>query len=136
MTITQAQRDELVARALDVRRHAYAPYSRYAVGAALLAASGKIYTGANVENAAYPTGMCAERAALFHAVSEGERAFVALAVATQNAGMPCGACRQALSEFGLDLQVLIADADGTIVHETTLDAILPGAFRPHHLPRA
>jgi cytidine deaminase len=135
MAITQAQRSELVARASGARGHAYAPYSRYAVGAALLAASGKIYSGANVENAAYPSGICAERTALFHAVSEGERRFSAIAVVTQNAGMPCGACRQALSEFGLDLIVLVADADGTIVHESTLDAILPQAFGPDHLPR-
>lgn len=135
MAITQTQRSELVAQALDARRHAYAPYSKYAVGAALLAASGKIYRGANVENAAYPTGMCAERAALFHAVSEGERQFTAVAIVTTNAGMPCGACRQALSEFGLDLLVLIADTNGMVVSETTLDALLPQAFRPDHLPR-
>jgi len=135
MAITQTQRDELVARAVDARRHAYAPYSKYAVGAALLTGAGKVYTGANVENAAYPTGMCAERAALFHAVSEGERQFTAIAVATENAGMPCGACRQALSEFGLELLVLIADTRGKTVSETTLAALLPQAFRPDHLPR-
>jgi cytidine deaminase len=135
MTITQNQRDELVARALEARRHAYARYSNYAVGAALLAGTGKIYSGANVENAAYPTGMCAERAALFHAVSEGERQFEAIAVVTENAGMPCGACRQALSEFGLDTLVLVANTGGKIVSETTLAALLPQAFRPDHLPR-
>jgi cytidine deaminase len=134
MTTTQTQRDELVARALDARRHAYAPYSKYAVGAALLTGAGKVYAGANVENAAYPTGMCAERAALFHAVSEGERRFTALAVATENGGMPCGACRQALSEFGLELLVLVADATGKIVSETSLAALLPQAFGPDHLP--
>jgi cytidine deaminase len=135
MTITQTQRDELVARALDARRHAYARYSNYAVGAALLAGTGKIYSGANVENAAYPTGMCAERAALFHAVSEGERQFTAIAVVTENAGMPCGACRQALSEFGLDTLVLVANTGGKIVSETTLAALLPQAFRSDQLPR-
>lgn len=135
MAITQTQRNELVARALDARRHAYAPYSKYAVGAALLADTGKIYSGANVENAAYPTGMCAERVALFHAVSEGERRFSAIAVVTQNAGMPCGACRQALSEFGLETLVLIADASGKVTSETPLAALLPQAFRPDHLPR-
>lgn len=134
MTITQAQRDELVARATDARRHAHAPYSNYAVGAALLTNAGRVYGGANVENAAYPTGMCAERAALFHAVSEGERQFAAIAVVTQNAGMPCGACRQALSEFGLDILVLVADTNGRIVSEATLAALLPQAFRPDHLP--
>jgi cytidine deaminase len=135
MVITQTQRNELVARALDARRHAYAPYSHYAVGAALLTGTGKVYSGANVENAAYPTGICAERAALFHAVSEGERQFVAIAVVTENAGMPCGACRQGLSEFGLDILVLIADTNGRIVSEACLAALLPQAFRPDQLPR-
>jgi len=135
MAITQTQRNDLVARALDARRHAYAPYSNYAVGAALLTGSGRVYTGANVENAAYPTGMCAERTALFHAVSEGERQFSAIAVVTENAGMPCGACRQALSEFGLETLVIIADASGKIDSETTLAALLPQAFLPNHLPR-
>jgi cytidine deaminase len=135
MAITKTQRDELVARASEVRRHAHAPYSHYAVGAALLGSSGRIYTGANVENAAYPTGMCAERAALFHAVSEGERQFAAIAIVTENAGMPCGACRQALSEFGLDTLVLIADTKGRLVRKASLAALLPQAFRPDHLPR-
>mgnify|MGYP006269122165 CR=1 FL=1 len=80
--ITQGQRGELVQRALEARKHAYAPYSHYAVGAALLGENGTVYSGANVENAAYPNGTCAERSALFHAVSEGERAFSAIAVLT------------------------------------------------------
>ncbi len=136
MQITEAHRIELVKRAVEARRHAYAPYSKYAVGAALLSTTGRIYGGANVENAAYPTGMCAERTALFHAVSEGEREFAAVAVVTENAGTPCGACRQALSEFGLGTLVLLIDAAGTIVSETTLGALLPLAFGPGHLPRS
>lgn len=136
MTITRAQRSELVARAVDARRHAYAPYSNYPVGAALLTSTGKVYTGVNVENAAYPTGMCAERTAVFKAVSEGERTFAAIAVVTENAGTPCGSCRQALSEFGLDTVVLIADAGGRIVSETTVGALLPQAFGPGDLPQA
>jgi cytidine deaminase len=135
MQITEAHRIELVTRAVEARRHAYAPYSKYGVGAALLSTNGRIYTGANVENAAYPTGMCAERTALFHAVSEGEREFAAVAVVTENAGSPCGACRQALSEFGLGTVVLLADAAGRIVSETTIGALLPQAFGPEHLPR-
>src|SRR6185503_11160346 len=91
---------ELIARAVEARQWAYAPYSGYAVGAALLTASGKIYDGVNVENAAYPDSLCAERVAAVKAVSEGERDFVALAVATANAASPCGSCRQFLSEFG------------------------------------
>jgi cytidine deaminase len=133
MTITHAQRSELVARAVDARRHAYAPYSNYPVGAALLTSTGKVFTGVNVENAAYPTGMCAERTAVFKAVSEGERTFAAIAVVTENAGTPCGSCRQALSEFGLATVVLIADAGGRIVGETTVGALLPQAFGPGDL---
>ncbi|MEJ2570456.1 MAG: cytidine deaminase [Anaerolineales bacterium] len=88
MTITKTQRSELIREAIEARRGAYAPYSGYAVGAALLTVSGKVYRGANVENAAYPTSMCAERVALFNAVSEGERQFAAIAVATENGGFP------------------------------------------------
>lgn len=136
MQITEAHRIDLVKRAIEARRHAYAPYSKYAVGAALLSTTGRIYGGANVENSAYPTGMCAERTALFHAVSEGEREFAAVAVVTENAGTPCGACRQALSEFGLGTVVLLADAAGRIVSETTIGALLPQAFGPGDLPRS
>jgi cytidine deaminase len=135
MQITEAHRLELVKRAVEARRHAYAPYSKYAVGAALLGKTGQMFSGANVENAAYPTGMCAERTALFHAVSEGEREFAAIAVVTENGGSPCGACRQALSEFGLGTVVLLADAAGRILNETTIEALLPHAFGPGHLPR-
>jgi len=135
MTITQTQRTELVAQAVEARRHAYAPYSNYPVGAALLTKSGSVFTGVNVENAAYPTGMCAERTAVFKAVSEGERSFAAIAVVTENAGTPCGSCRQALAEFGLDTVVLIADSEGRIASETTIGALLPQAFGPGNLPR-
>lgn len=120
-------REELVARAARARQHAYAPYSHYRVGAALLAASGRIYTGCNVENAVYPLCMCAERSAVFHAVCAGEQDFVALAVVTQNGGAPCGSCRQVLREFGPDIVVLIADSAGTY-RETTVDDLLPGSF--------
>ncbi|HET7087696.1 MAG TPA: cytidine deaminase [Anaerolineae bacterium] len=118
----------LIARAMAARAQAYAPYSNYRVGAALLAVSGKIYDGANVENAVYPVGICAERTALVKAVSEGERRFEAIAVATHNGGSPCGACRQMLSEFGLDLKVFLVDGAGMVVHETTLHELLPRAF--------
>jgi cytidine deaminase len=132
--ITQAQRSELVARASEARRHAYAPYSNYRVGAALLAESGEVYTGVNVENAVYPTGTCAERTAIFKAVSEGERSFTAIAVVTENGGTPCGSCRQSLAEFGLDTLVLIADASGRVVSETNVRALLPQAFGAGDLP--
>jgi cytidine deaminase len=135
MTPAKIDGKELLALANAARAHAYAPYSGYRVGAALLAKSGKIYLGVNVENAAYPTSMCAERVALFKAVSEGERDFEAIAIATENGGSPCGACRQALSEFGLDLRVFIGNGQGEILEETTLRALLPGAFGPEDLPK-
>jgi len=126
-------RQKLIETALMARQWAYAPYSNYLVGAALLTASGKMYDGVNVENAAYPTSMCAERVAIFKAVSEGERQFVAIAVATMNGGTPCGACRQVISEFGLDTLVIIADGEGRVVQEVPIGDLLPGAFRPEHL---
>jgi cytidine deaminase len=128
-------REKLIRTALETRRWAYAPYSGYKVGAALLTSSGRIYDGANIENAAYPTSMCAERVAVFKAVSQGEREFEAIAVATSNGGSPCGACRQVLSEFGLDTIVLIVNEQGEIVQETSVSALLPGAFRPGDLGR-
>lgn len=123
----------LIHAANTVRANAYAPYSHYRVGAALLTKSGKMYTGVNVENAAYPTTMCAERVALFKAVSEGEREFLALALVTENGGSPCGACRQALAEFGLDLQIFIADGQESLKQELPLSALLPEAFTPQKL---
>lgn len=126
---------DLARQAALARRWAYAPYSGYAVGAALLADSGRVYTGVNVENAAYPTGMCAERTALFKAVSEGERSFTALAVATENGGAPCGSCRQALAEFGLDLPIVLADGEGAIQRRGDLRTWLPEAFTPRDLKK-
>jgi len=125
---------QLVEAALQARGHAYAPYSRYAVGAALLTSDGEIYTGANVENAVYPLGLCAERVAVFKAVSEGHRDFQAIVVATENGGSPCGACRQVLAEFGLDLTVFVVNTQGTTVLETSLRELLPASFGPDDLP--
>jgi len=133
--LTDDLRDKLIRKAIDVRQWAYAPYSKYLVGAALLADSGRIYTGVNVENAAYPTTICAERAAVFSAVSEGERRFEAIAVVTSNGGPPCGSCRQVLSEFGLETVVLLADLDGNLVEEITVAQLLPSAFTPDDLDR-
>jgi cytidine deaminase len=103
------------------------------VGAALLASSGKIYDGVNVENAAYPSTICAERTALVKAISEGERQFEALVVATENGGSPCGSCRQMLAEFGLDLMILIVNGEGKVLQETSLKELLPQAFTPKSL---
>ena len=131
--LTNNLRQKLIRMAVEARQLAYAPYSGYSVGAALLTDSGKLYSGVNVENAAYPTGICAERVAIFKAVSEGERQFVALAVATGNGGAPCGACRQVMAEFGLDLKVLIVDGEGKLRQEVGLSELLPGAFGPADL---
>ena len=131
--LTSELRTELVQRAFEARKLAYAPYSNYPVGAALLTRSGNFFSGANVENAAYPMSLCAERVAIFKAVSEGEREFVAVAVVTSNGGTPCGACRQVLAEFGQDTLVLVADTAGRVLQESRLSELLPGAFGPRDL---
>lgn len=133
MNLSAEERNELIAAALEVRGRAYAPYSNYAVGAALLTESGKVYTGANVENAVYSETICAERAAVFGAVSQGDRKFGVIVVATANGGTPCGACRQVLSEFGLDTQVIMVNDKGEIVREATVSDLLPFSFGPKDL---
>lgn len=125
---------ELIQRALTVRDRAYAPYSRYRVGAALLTESGQIFEGVNVENAAYPSSMCAERTAIFKAVSEGTQEFSVMVVATDNGGSPCGACRQVMREFSPDLKLVMVDGAGEIVLDTDLKELLPHSFGPEHLP--
>jgi len=120
-------REELITQARAAREQAYAPYSGYRVGAALLGKSGRVYTGCNVENAVYPLVICAERTAVVKAVSEGEREFTAIAVVTENGGSPCGSCRQTLREFGEDIVVLIADVAGNYC-ETTVAELLPASF--------
>ncbi len=131
--LTDADRQSLIALANQARVHSYAPYSNYPVGAALRTKSGRVFTGVNIENAAYPTGICAERVAVFKAVSEGEREFEVIAVVTNNGGSPCGSCRQVLSEFSLETVVLIADGTGKLIKETTVGELLPEAFMPKHL---
>jgi cytidine deaminase len=101
--MTNEEKQSLIDLANEARRRAYAPYSKYPVGAALRTKSGRLYTGVNVENAAYPQTMCAERVAIFKAVSEGETEFEVIAVATDNGGSPCGGCRQVMAEFGLEI---------------------------------
>ena len=102
------------------------------VGAALLTASGQVFTGCNVENAAYPMAICAERTAIVKAVSEGQREFTAIAIATRDGGSPCGACRQVMSEFAPHLRVLLTD-DAGHVRQFTLDQLLPESFGPESL---
>jgi cytidine deaminase len=128
MVLTKQEKQSLIDLANEARRRAYAPYSNYRVGAALRSKSGRVYTGVNVENAAYPAGICAERTAVFKAVTEGEREFEVISVVTDNGGSPCGSCRQVLSEFGLDTIVLIADGAGTLLKETSVRELLPEAF--------
>lgn len=131
--ISDRQREALIQAAVAARAQAYAPYSKYPVGAALLTPDGRIFTGVNVENASYGLTICAERTAVFKAVSEGCRAFVAVAVATENAGSPCGACRQVLAEFAGDVPVWLVNDKGH-GRETTLFTLLPDHFGPEHLP--
>jgi cytidine deaminase len=126
---------ELIALAGQARQHAYAPYSNFPVGAALLGRSGQVFTGCNVENAAYPLTTCAERTAVTKAISNGESSFEAIAVVTATGATPCGACRQILREFGGpdgDLRVIVADLEGN--HRTyTIDELLPAGFTPDQL---
>lgn len=131
MTV-QVRPEELIARAALAREFAYAPYSDYRVGAALLTRSGRVFLGANVENAVYSMTVCAERVAVVKAVSEGEHDFEALAIVTSNSGSPCGACRQVLREFAPGLAVYIADGDGNY-RETSVADLLPDSFGPEFL---
>ena len=124
---------QLVAAAIAASQHAYIPYSRYAVGAALLAGDGTLYTGCNVESASFSPTICAERTALVKAVSEGRREFTTVAVATRDAGSPCGVCRQLLYEFSPSLRVILADLDGNLRLTTTLEDLLPHGFGPFDL---
>src|SRR5258706_5539359 len=119
-TLTDQERQSLVDLANEARRRAYAPYSNYPVGAALRTKSGRVFTGVNVENAAYPSGMCAERVAVFKAVSEGEREFDAISVVTPGGGSPCGGCLQLLAEVAVHLLVLIGYADSERVQDSNL----------------
>ncbi|AFM22092.1 MAG TPA: cytidine deaminase [Acetomicrobium flavidum] len=123
-----AQEQELFALAKEARESAYAPYSDFKVGAALLGESGTIYLGCNVENASFGLTVCAERVALFKAVSEGERVFKAIAIyAGSKSVPPCGACLQVMAEFG-DLDILLFDSKGSYV-KWRISELLPQAFR-------
>ena len=128
------QEEQLVRRAMEMTARAYCPYSRFPVGAALECEDGTVFTGCNVENAAYGSSICAERTALVKAVSEGYRTFTRLAVAGRGSDYcwPCGACRQMLREFAPELEILAVRGDGTFVR-TTLSALLPNSFGPDSL---
>ena len=120
----------LIDAAVAARRHAYAPYSNFAVGAAVLTATGRVFAGCNVENASSGLTICAERAAIWNAVCQGERDLGALAVVTDTGATPCGACRQVMSEFAVDMPILIVNTAGK-TWMTSLKELLP-----HPFPRA
>lgn len=124
---------ELILLAREASQRAYAPYSQFRVGAALETESGEIYTGCNVENAALGECICAERVAVCKAISEGKRAFRRLAVYADSEDycLPCGSCRQVLSEFSTDMEVLCARGSGNYV-SYRLEALLPHSFRLEH----
>ncbi len=122
----------LVEAAQGARAAAYAPYSHFAVGAALLAADGTIYTGCNVENASFGLTICAERNAIAHAVAQGARQFPAIAVVTENGVTPCGACRQVLAEFNREMLVILANTAGQR-RAYRLPELLPAACVPEQL---
>src|SRR5688500_12455333 len=135
MTLSNQEKQSLINVANTARQRAYVPYSNYPVGAALRTKTGRIFTGVNVENAAYPQTMCAERVAIFKAVSEGEKEFEVITIVTDNGGSPCGGCRQVMAEFGLDTLVILADGTGRLVKETTVKELLPEAFTPDRLSK-
>jgi cytidine deaminase len=135
MSLSEQEKQSLIDLANNVRQRAYVPYSHYPVGSSVRTKTGRVFTGVNVENAAYPQTMCAERIAIFKAVSEGEKEFEVITVVTDNGGSPCGGCRQVMAEFGLDTIVILADGSGRIVKETTVKELLPEAFTPEHLEK-
>lgn len=131
--VTAEQRETLLKAACEVRENAYAPYSNYRVGSAILTEDGRIFTGVNVENSTYGLTICAERAAVFTAIGAGAQRIMAVAVCTDNGGSPCGACRQVLTEFAGNIPVWLSDAQGN-TRETLLHELLPDHFGPEHLP--
>jgi len=126
-------KDSLIKEAIMMRKRAVAPYSNYKVGAAVLTESGEIIGGCNVESSSYGLTCCAERIAIYNAISAGHKIFSALAVATDNGGKPCGACRQVIWDICGDIKIHIADGDGNLFETTSLD-LLPDAFGEDMLP--
>jgi cytidine deaminase len=122
---------ELMNKAIEIRERAYVPYSKFKVGAALLTKSGKVYTGCNIENAAYPVSLCAERVAIFKAISEGETDFVEMAVVadTERPVPPCGSCRQVMSEFfDSDMNVYLTNLNSNTM-TVKMEELLPFSFQ-------
>ena len=136
--LDQATQDALVAAARAVQPRAYAPYSGYHVGAALLTRAGRVFAGCNVENASYGLAICAERSAVAQMIAAGDSEPIACVVVTHGAeaGSPCGMCRQTLAEFAIDMPVRLLTADAPAAgRTTTLAALLPDAFRSDKLNR-
>lgn len=128
--MTESDRVSLVTAAIETRRNAYAPYSNFLVGAALLAKNGEVFTGCNVENTSYGLCICAERTAICKAVSEGHQEFEAIAVAASPISTPCGACRQFIIEFGKKIEVISVDAaDPTNTKTWTSEQLIPENFK-------
>lgn len=127
----------LLHAAREARAHAYAPYSRYAVGAAFACADGAVVAGCNVENASFGGTICAERNALCHAVATGRRSFVAAVIVTRGPepAAPCGICRQFMAEFAADLPILLVAEEGSVRKLVRLAELLPMAFGPSDVPR-
>lgn len=127
-------KQELCQKAVDMLKMAYVPYSRFPVGAALECDDGTVYTGCNIENAGYTPTNCAERTAVFKAVSEGHRKFtrIAVAAATERFTAPCGVCRQVLQEFAPDLEVILVNREGKTL-DLTLRELLPYGFDKSYL---
>jgi len=120
--------NELLRLANEARANAYCPYSKFAVGAALLCEDGTVYTGVNIENAAYGPSICAERTAIFKAISEGKRGFIKLAVTCDGDHCrPCGVCRQVMAEHAPEMEILMGNPEGAFVR-TTVRELLPDAF--------
>ncbi len=125
----RSEMQELIGKAKEARENSYSPYSGFSIGAAILTIDGQVFTGTNIENASYGLTNCAERTAIFKAVSEGYRDFKALAIIadTDRPVAPCGACRQVIVEFGGGIKVLMVNLKGDIL-ELTSEQLLPGAF--------
>ena len=134
--LTQAEIDRLLDLAQEARDHAYAPYSHYSVGAALLTAEGQVYQGCNIENAGFTPTVCAERTAFFKAIYDGHRAFRAVAVIAtgEKMGFPCGVCRQVMAEFcDRDFIIITANRDRSKVDVSTFEQLRPHSFGPKDL---
>lgn len=128
--MTPEVKQELISLAIETRLTAYAPYSNFLVGAALLTSDGSIYTGCNVENTSYGLCICAERTAICKAVSEGHQEFQAIAVAANPFATPCGACRQFIVEFGKQIEVIAVDANNPALVKTwMIEDLIPENFK-------